>query len=115
MRKAALQLLVAMLMYNPFGGELPLELFANSLQEYSNKLKVTLCCLLVPYCCEFPTVWRCKRVRTGPHMGEMIFLGLHLSNGATAYMKLFARFQLALIDLASAPTAAVLLAGACPT
>ena len=53
-RKAALQLLVAMLMYNPFGGELPLELFANSLQEYSDKLKVTIFCLLVPCCCEFP-------------------------------------------------------------
>lgn len=52
MRKAALQLLVAMLMYNPFGGELPLELFANSLQEYSDKLKVTLCCLLVPCWCD---------------------------------------------------------------
>ena len=45
MRKAALQLLVALLMYNPFGGELPLELFANSLQEYSDKLEVTPCCL----------------------------------------------------------------------
>ncbi len=52
MRKAALQLLVAMLMYNPFGEELPLELFANSHQEYSDKLKVSLCCLLVPCWCD---------------------------------------------------------------
>ena len=107
MRKAALQLLVAMLMYNPFGGELPLELFANSLQEYSDKLKVPLCCLPVSCCCESPAVRHCERSRTGVTHTRWNSLLLHPSKGASAYVKL--------IDLASPQKTAVLLAGACPT
>lgn len=41
MRKAALQLLTALLLYNPFGGELPEGRFEASLAEWKAKLQVT--------------------------------------------------------------------------
>ncbi len=40
-RKAALQLLAALLLYNPFGGELPEGRFEASLTEWKAKLQVT--------------------------------------------------------------------------
>lgn len=40
MRKAALQLLTALLLYNPFGGELPEGRFEASLTEWKAKLQV---------------------------------------------------------------------------
>lgn len=40
MRKAALQLLTALLQYNPFGGELPEGRFEASLAEWKAKLQV---------------------------------------------------------------------------
>ncbi len=46
MRKAALQLLAALLQYNPFGGELPEGRFEASLAEWKAKLKV---CLQTPH------------------------------------------------------------------
>ena len=39
-RKAALQLLTALLLYNPFGGELPEGRFEASLTEWKAKLQV---------------------------------------------------------------------------
>ena len=39
-RKAALQLLAALLQYNPFGGELPEGRFEASLAEWKAKLQV---------------------------------------------------------------------------
>lgn len=41
-RRAALQLLTALLLYNPFGAQLPEACFAASLAEYRAKLQVTL-------------------------------------------------------------------------
>ena len=41
-RKAALQLLAALLQYNPFGGELPEGRFEASLAEWKAKLQVCL-------------------------------------------------------------------------
>lgn len=42
-RRAALQLLTALLLYNPFGAQLPETCFAASLAEYQAKLQVILC------------------------------------------------------------------------
>ena len=39
-RRAALQLLMALLLYNPFGAQLPEACFAASLAEYKAKLQV---------------------------------------------------------------------------
>lgn len=46
-RRAALQLLMALLLYNPFGARLPEACFAASLAEYKAKLQV--------HCAPFPT------------------------------------------------------------
>ncbi len=46
MRKAALQLLAALLQYNPFGGELPEGRFEASLAEWTTKLQVLVHILL---------------------------------------------------------------------
>ena len=46
MRKAALQLLAALLQYNPFGGELPEGRFEASLTEWKAKLQACFCILL---------------------------------------------------------------------
>ncbi len=45
-RKAALQLLAALLQYNPFGGELPEGRFEASLAEWTTKLQVLVHILL---------------------------------------------------------------------
>ena len=46
-RRAALQLLTALLLYNPFGGELPEGRFEASLTEWKAKLKVCRCTYLL--------------------------------------------------------------------
>lgn len=42
MRRAALQLLMAMLLYNPFGAQLPEDCFAASLAQYKARLQVCI-------------------------------------------------------------------------